>query len=156
MTALKKKTPRPARAKAAAPRTPPTKDMTKRRADYGAPVDSFFARQSPPLREVLDSLREIVEKAVPDASAALKWGMPVYAVAGRNFVSLGGHKAHVNLVLWGEPGTFSDPRGRLVGDGPSGRILRLTDVRDLPTADVRRWVKAAADQARAKAAKPRK
>ena len=154
MTAIKKTTTARPRPKAA-PRTPPARDMAKRRADYGAPVDSFFARQTTPLREVLDALRAIVEQAVPDATAALKWGMPVYTVAGRNFVSLGGHKAHVNLVLWGEPGTFVDPDGRLTGDGPSGRILRLADVSDLPKAAVRRWVQAAAERARTKAAKSR-
>jgi hypothetical protein len=93
---------------------------------------------------VLLVLRQIVEKAVPEATASLKWGMPVYAVGGKNFVSLGGHKAHVNLVFWGAPEIFEDPQRRLTGDGPSGRILRLTGVGEIPKADVTRWVKAAA------------
>jgi hypothetical protein len=137
----------PARKKA--PRTA-AKTMAARRADYGQPVHAYFAKKDRPHYEVVQALRKIVEEAVPDAVAALKWGTPVYAVGGRNFAAIGGHKAHVNLVLWGEPDTFDDPKGLLVGEGPSGRVLRLTHISQLPRAEALRFVKAAARHAREK------
>src|SRR5205814_4933438 len=63
--------------------------MPGRREDFGAPIDGYFAKQSPHLREILETLRTLVEEAAPDASAALKWGMPVYTVGGRDDVRAG-------------------------------------------------------------------
>jgi len=42
------------------------------RADLGAPVDGFFARQPPHLRPVLDELRALVAEAAPDAESSIK------------------------------------------------------------------------------------
>ncbi|MCA9675592.1 MAG: hypothetical protein KC464_11195, partial [Myxococcales bacterium] len=70
----------PAR-KAPARKAPPAKPAGPRkigpRADFGAPIDGFFARQPAALRPVVDALRALVEAAAPDATASLKWGMPV-------------------------------------------------------------------------------
>ena len=82
------------------------------RPDLGAPIDDFFAKQPPLLREILDVLREMVDEAAPDAESSLKWGMPFYTVGGAMMCALGGHKSHVNLILSGPPGAFADPKGR--------------------------------------------
>src|SRR5215831_11189756 len=37
------------------------------RADLGAPVDGFFAKQPAHLRPVLDNMRALIEEAAPDA-----------------------------------------------------------------------------------------
>lgn len=119
------------------------------RADFGKPVDGFFAKQPAHLRAILDELRKLVHEVAPDATAALKWGMPVYTVGGKNMMcALAGFKAHVNLILSGPPGTFADPDGILEGDGKTGRHLKLRSLDELPRARVRVWLKAAADLAR--------
>ena len=82
---------------------------TARRVDFGAPIDGFFAKQPSHLRVILEELRKLVEKAAPDATASLKWGMPCYSIGGEMMCALTGHKSHVNLVLSGPPGTFADP-----------------------------------------------
>ncbi len=46
--------------------------------------------------------------------------------------ALTSHKARVNLVLSGPPGTLADPEARLVGDGTTGRHLELRTLADLP------------------------
>lgn len=106
-------------------------------------MDGFFAKQPAPLRAILDALRTLVQEVAPDASASLKWGMPFYAIDGAILCALGAHKAHVNLILSGPPGTFHDPEGLLVGDGKTGRHLKLTSVEQLPRAQVKRWLLAA-------------
>src|SRR5688572_20952848 len=97
---------RPAKAwttkKAAAKKPPP-------RADFGKPVDGFFAKQPPHLRPILDALRKLVEEAAPDAQASLKWGNAFYTLNGKMLFGLSAHKAHVNLILAGPADAFDDP-----------------------------------------------
>jgi hypothetical protein len=121
------------------------------RADLGAPIDGFFARQPPALREILEALRAEVERAAPEAVGAIKWGMPFYTLRGEMMCALAGHKSHVNLILAGPPGTFADPDGRLEGDGKTGKHLKLNALAQLPRAAVRGWLETAAATARAKA-----
>ncbi len=118
------------------------------RADLGEPIDGFFAKQPPHLRAILEELRLMVEDAAPDAVSSLKWGMPWFTVNGNMMCSLGGHKAHVNLVLMGPAVAFDDPDGRLSGTGANGRHLKLTALDELPRAAVRRWLPVAAKHAR--------
>lgn len=119
-----------------------------KRADLGAPIDGFFAKQPPALRAILDVLRGIVDQAAPDAEASLKWGMPVYTIGGEMMCALGAHKAHVNLILAGQPETFADPDGRLTGEGKTGRHLKLTTVEEIPRKAVEGWIRTAAKLAR--------
>ena len=118
------------------------------RADLGAPVDGFFAKQPPILRPILDELRKLVDEVAPDASSSIKWGMPFYTLGGNTLCALAGFKAHVNLILPGPPGTYADPRGLLEGDGKTGKHLKLRSLEELPRAEVRAWLRLAADRAR--------
>jgi hypothetical protein len=124
--------------------------MAPRRADYGAPIDGFFAKQPPHLRPILEALRKLVEEAAPDAKASIKWGMPFYTLGDNMMCALGGHKSHVNLILAGPPGTFHDPGGLLEGEGKTGRRLTLRSLEDLPRQAVRAWVRSARKAARGK------
>ena len=118
------------------------------RADLGAPIDGFFAKQPPLLRAILEELRGLVEEAAPDATASIKWGMPFYTIGGNTMCALAGFKAHVNLILAGPPGSFADPKGLLDGDGKTGRHLKLRALDELPRVAVRGWLRAAAALAR--------
>ena len=118
------------------------------RADLGAPIDGFFAKQAAPLRPVLDELRGLVEAAAPDASSSLKWGMPFFTVGGETVCAIAAFKAHVNLILPGPPGTYADPDGRLEGDGKTGRHLKVRGLADFPRAAVRGWLRTAVTRAR--------
>jgi hypothetical protein len=120
------------------------------RADFGAPIDGFLVGQPAHLRAILDELRKLIEKAAPDAVSSLKWGMPFYSLDGAMMCALTAHRAHVNLVLPGPPGTYSDPAGRLSAEGKTGRHLRLTALEELPRAAVRGWLRTAAELARKK------
>jgi hypothetical protein len=80
------------------------------RADFGAPIEGFFAKQPAHLRAILDELRKLVEEAAPDADSSLKWGMPFYTVGGTMMCALGAHKSHVNLILSGPPAHSLIPR----------------------------------------------
>src|ERR1700690_4276691 len=148
----KKPVPKKRVAVKAAPKTPaPAVKAYSARADLGAPIDGFFAKRPPEQRPLLEALRAIIEDAAPAATSAIKWGNPVYTIGGVMMCALTAHKAHVNVVLAGPPGTFADPEGRLTGDGKTGRHLKLTSPDELPRAALRAWVRKAAEVARSKA-----
>jgi len=119
------------------------------RADLGAPIDGFFAKQPPETRSILDELRKLIEAAAPEARSSLKWGMPFFMIGDNMMCALGGHKAHVNLILPGPPGTYGDPDGLLEGGGKTGKHLKVGSQGDLPRAAVVGWLKTAAARARA-------
>lgn len=118
------------------------------RADLGAPVAGFFARQPPHLLPIVEALRAMIEEAAPEATSAIKWGMPFYTVGPGMMCAIGAHKSHVNLILPGPPGTYADPRSILVGDGKTGRHLKLMTLDALPRTAVRGWLRIAAERAR--------
>jgi hypothetical protein len=126
------------------------RSMAATRADLGQPIDSFFTKQPPHLKPILDELRKMIEKEVPDAQSSIKWGNPFFTLGGHMMVALSAHKSHVNLILAGPPNAFADPKGRLEGAATTGRHLKLTSLDDLPRTDVRNWIKTAAKLARAK------
>lgn len=149
-TAAKK----PTKARSAAPRKKSGgRKMPARRADYGAPIDGFFAEQPAQMRVILETLRELVAEAAPEATASLKWGMPFYSVGSEMMCALAGFKSHVNLILAGPPGTFADPDGLLEGEGKTGRHLKLRTLEELPREAVRGWLRTAAQVAREKPAR---
>ena len=124
------------------------KRVVPARSDYGAPVEGFFARQPPALRPIVEGLHALILKAAPDATASLKWGMPFYEVKGGMMCAIGAHKAHVNLILSGPPGTYADPEQRLEGEGKTGRHLKIRSVDELPRQEVIGWLRRAAELAR--------
>ena len=138
MTAAKK-TAKKKTAKKSVTRKAPARKAPKR-ADLGAPIDGFFAKQPAELRAILDVLRGLVEKTAPKAVSALKWGMPFYELNGQMLCALTAHKAHVNLLMVGPTKEFVDPDKRLSGKGKVSRQLKLTHVDQIPRADVRKWL----------------
>jgi hypothetical protein len=143
-------TAKPATGKPAAakPSRRPAATKPARRSDFGAPTAGFFARQPAKLRPILEQLRDLIQEAAPDARSSIKWGMPFYTIGEAMMCALGGHKAHVNLILPGPPGTYADPGALLSGGGKTGRHLKLTTVDELPRDAVRGWLKTAAQLAR--------
>ena len=115
------------------------------RADKGGPVDEWFAKQPPPLRAIAEELRALVEECLPGAAGALKWGMPFYTLDGTMVCAITAHKAHVNLILAGDPESFDDPGGLLEGGGKTGRHLKVRTLDELPRAAVVRWLRRLGD-----------
>ncbi len=119
------------------------------RADLGAPIDGWFARQPQPQRAIAEALRGLIADAAPDASGSIKWGMPFFTIDGEMYAAIAGFKAHVNLIMAGPPDGFADPDGLLEGDGKTGRHLKLRTLDELPRKQVAGWLRAAAKRARA-------
>lgn len=107
-------------------------------------VDKYIAEQDPDKRPLLEKLRGLVERAVPDATPSLKWGVPVYARNGRNVCSLAAFKDFVGLNLFAPPAALVDPGKRLEGAGKTSRMLKVRTAKEIDASSVTRWVRAAA------------
>lgn len=153
-TVAKTAAPRTAKAAPAKARTAkaaPAKSMRPApRADYGSAIDSFFTRHPEPLRSIAIELRKLIEASAPEATSAIKWGMPQWTIDGKMFTAIGVHKAHVNLILWGPPNAYKDPNGRLTGESKMGRHLKITTLDELPRNEVKAWLETCAHLVRTK------
>ena len=116
--------------------------MAAKRTDLGAPVDSYFAQQPPEKRVLLEKLRALVEKGVPDADASIKWGVPFYQRNGKNVCSLAAFKEHVGINFFASPAVLADPGKKLEGEGKTMRMLKVRRAEDIDNASILRWLKA--------------
>jgi hypothetical protein len=126
-----------AAAKTAAKKAAPRKTGT-------SPVDRYIAEQSADKAALLQKLRALVEKAVPDADVSIKWGVPFYQRDGKNVCALASFKDHVGINFFASPSALADPQKKLEGSGKSNRMLKVRSAADIDTASITRWLKAAA------------
>ena len=133
-------------AKRTAKKTATTKPAPKTNAAKSGSdpsVASYFAQQSADKRALLEKLRALVAKGVPDATPTIKWGIPVYQRNGRNLCALAAFKEHVAINYFVGPGVLTDPGKKLEG-GKTNRLLKVRSAGDIDAATITRWLKAAA------------
>jgi hypothetical protein len=110
----------------------------------GALVDRYFAEQTPEKRALLEKLRALVVKTLPDADVAIKWGVPIYQRNGKNVCALASFKDHVAINFFASPSVLSDPKKKLEGEGKTSRMLKVRTAADIDSASITKWLKAAA------------
>ena len=103
---------------------------------------AYIAAQPTEKRVLLDKLRALVVKGAPDAVPAIKWGVPVYAVNGKNVCALASFKDHVAINF------LIDPGKKLEGGGATQRMLKVRTPADIDSPSILRWLKAAVAAAR--------
>ncbi|MBS1840236.1 MAG: DUF1801 domain-containing protein [Acidobacteria bacterium] len=93
----------------------------------GAAIDLYVARENPALVHVVDALRDLVKKTIPQATEAMNpWGIPVMELNGALcYIRVG--KKH---VTFGFPrgSAMKDPGKLLEGDGRNLRHVKVFDV----------------------------
>jgi hypothetical protein len=129
--------------KTMAKKTAATKDTGTTKA-RGAPDERYLAEQSPDKRALLEKLRALVMKGVPDANVSIKWGVPFYARNGKSVCALAAFKDHVGINFFASPEVLVDPDKKLEGSGKSNRMLKVRTTGDIDNASILRWLKAAA------------
>lgn len=118
------------------------KTATKKTA--GTSVDGYFAQQPADKRALLEKLRALVVKGVPDAKSTIKWGVPFYQRNGSNICALAVFKDHVGINFFAPPDVLVDPQKKLEGSGKVNRMLKVRTAADIDNASILRWLKAAA------------
>ena len=101
-----------------------------------AAIDLYVARENPTLVHVVDALRELVKKTVPNATEAMNpWGVPVYEWNGPLcYLRVG--KKH---VTFGFPrgSVMKDPGKLLEGEGRNLRHAKISDVSQTRDANLK-------------------
>jgi hypothetical protein len=138
--AARKPTKKSARKKTAPSKSAPK--MAAKRDDFGASTDHYFAQQAPEKRALLEELRALVKRGVPDAQSSIKWGVPVYQRNGKSICSIAAFKEHVGINFFAPPSVLADPKKKLEGGGKSMRMLKVRSAADIDSASIQRWLKA--------------
>jgi hypothetical protein len=113
-----------------------------------AAVDAYLAQQPADKRALLQELRKLVDAALPDASASIKWGVPIYQVNDRNVCALASFKDCVAINIFASPDRLADPKKKLEGAGKTSRMLKVRTAKDIDAASIQRWLKAASAASR--------
>jgi len=124
----------------AAPKTAARKPAPKKTGVR--PDDRYFAEQPADKAALLEKLRALVNKGVPDADVSIKWGVPFYQVNGKNLCALASFKDHVAINFFAPPNAFVDPGKKLEGSGKANRMLKVHSAGDIDSASILRWLKA--------------
>jgi hypothetical protein len=120
------------------------KTVAKKTTAKGSATAAYFAEQPADKRALLEKLRSLVAKGIPDAEASIKWGVPIYQRNGRNVCALASFKDHVAINFFAPPAVLVDPGKKLEGAGKTSRLLKVRTAADIDSASITRWLKAAA------------
>ena len=88
-------------------------------------VDAYIAKQQPFAQPILNHVRALVHKALPDCEEAIKWGMPYFVVNGKNAVGMAAFKKHASVLVCSDESA----------GGGMGNFGKLTSVDELPSDD---------------------
>ncbi len=123
-------------------------------------IDRKIAAAAAFARPILEHLRALVHRTVPEAGEAIKWGMPHFTYKGKNIAGMAAFKAHCAFMIHGE-GRQGAEEGGSEGMGSFGKIISLDDLpSDAVLAEKLRAAKARIDvegtaMKRAAATKPK-
>jgi hypothetical protein len=108
-----------------------------------SPDEVYIAAQPADKRALLDTLRALILKGLPDAEVSIKWGVPFYAKNGKPVCALASFKEHVGINFFAGPDVLTDPAKKLEGGGKTSRMLKVRTAADIDKAGIARWLKAA-------------
>jgi len=109
--------------------------MSKRDVRYNVQVDHYIAKSAEFARPVMEHLRELIHKAIPDIEEHIKWGMPAFYFHGP-LCSFAAFKQHAVFGFWktklmDDPGGYLGERSNQGGEA-MGNLGRITNLKDLP------------------------
>lgn len=64
-------------------------------------VDDYIAKAEPFAQPILEHLRVMMARLVPQGDEAIKWGAPHWILGGRNLAGMASFKAHARIFLHG-------------------------------------------------------
>ena len=102
-------------------------------------VDAYIRRLDPNQREIAKTLRELINKAAPDAEEMIAWNIPWWKQNGwlcTVYVS----SDHINFGL--QRGVeLDDPDGLLEGTGKGMRHVKIESAKDIRKKQFTAWIK---------------
>lgn len=124
-------------------------------SDQAAPqdIDEYIALFPPAVRAILKKIRSTIRLAAPDATEAIKYGLPTFVLNG-NLVHFGAFKQHIGF--YATPAGNRQFRKELsVYEGAKGSVRFPLD-QPMPLALISQMVKFRVQENRARAAAKKK
>jgi len=94
-------------------------------------VDAYINKSAAFAQPVLEHVRELVHKAVPDIEESIKWSMPFFTYKGQMFGNLAAFKAHCSFGLFGGAMKAWFKEQGIDNEG-MGSLGKITSLKDLP------------------------
>jgi len=66
-------------------------------ASQPSTITAYIASFSKETQEILEQVRETIQKAAPDATEAIKYAIPTFMLNGKNLVHFAGFKNHIGF-----------------------------------------------------------
>jgi uncharacterized protein YdeI (YjbR/CyaY-like superfamily) len=128
----RKDTPPPVRRRSSASQRRASR-APARNASYLPKVDAYIASTPDYAQPILNHLRELIHKTLPEVEEAIKWGHPFFMYRGLMLGNMAAFKYHCSIGLWGD-----QIKEQLVADGAynaaaMGVLGKLTSLKDLPS-----------------------
>ena len=60
-------------------------------------IDDYISEFPKPTQQILEKIREVITKVVPDAEEAMTYGIPTFKLNGKNLVHFAGFKNHIGF-----------------------------------------------------------
>lgn len=116
-------------------------------------IDRMLAALPEDQQTALQSLRETIAKAAPEAVEAISYALPAFKYRGRPLVSYGASKSHVAFYCM-SPAAMEQHNDLLAGYDISKGTIRFQPDKPLPASLVRTLVKARMAETDAAAKRP--
>ena len=88
-------------------------------------VDNYTNKLKSPQKEIVEELRKLILKTLPDADEEFKWSQPCYT-----FGYIAALKDHVNLGFW-FGAKMNDDKKLLEGTGKNLRHIKIRSLKDI-------------------------
>ena len=98
-------------------------------------VDAYIAKAAPFAQPVLEHVRKLVHRAVPDVEETIKWSMPFFTLNGKILGNMAAFKEHCSFGLWSrEAAALVRKESAKPDEASMGRLFgKMKSVKDLPT-----------------------
>jgi uncharacterized protein YdeI (YjbR/CyaY-like superfamily) len=90
-------------------------------------VEAYIAAAAPFARAILTELRARIHAACPEATEAIKWGMPMFLYRGQLLANIAAFKAHASFGVMTRDAAAGAPRD---GMGQFGKITTVAEIPD--------------------------
>jgi uncharacterized protein YdeI (YjbR/CyaY-like superfamily) len=105
---------------------------------YNERVDAYIAKSADFAKPILIHIRELVHRAAPEITEAIKWGFPFFDYKGP-VCNMAAFKQHCSMGFWKQK-MLNDPHGylKIEGEesGSAGSFGRIVTLSDLPPDEV--------------------
>ena len=100
--------------------------------NYNPKVDVYINKAKPYAQPILEHIRVVVHKAIPDVEETIKWSRPFFEVKGTILANMSAFNAHCSFGFWGAEVEAILKEKELLQAGAMGSLGRITKVEDLP------------------------